>query len=593
MAEMLQIFYAIYPSSCGLPGESRSNRKNINHVVRCFCKDLEIFGSIKPRSFRESFRTDFLPVVTKIGGSAFRSLLEPLILQRGGLVAQSSFHSCFVGNAETGLVVLDRKENEGFSVNGFGKPQIPDELDGAPSSNLHSRFKISELKIHFLEERDEEILSKRILSLSRSNKVRSALELYLSMDVAGLRIGGHACNSLLACLVRNRSIDDALVVFEMMRRKGFPTGHTYSLVLKAVAGAKGCKTAMEMFSSFEDEGVSKHIFDIVVYNTMISIYGKAKNWVETERMWRKFKENNLRGTMITYSLLISAFVQCGILELALDAYHEMITRGLVPDEDIMKAIVASCTKDGKWALALIMFRKMLESGTKPSVIAYNSVISCLGKAGEDARAFKVYELMKLSGLTPDVYTWSALLSALYMSKRYADALRLFENFRALSVSQSYCQLYNIALMSCQRLGLWERSLQLLWQMEKSGMQMSAISYNHVIRACETARKPEIALQIYQHMIDQKQTPDTFTYLSLIRACIWGSLWTELEKISECIPLDASLYNALVQGFCLRNKFLLAKQMYTKMRSIGLEPDGKTRAMMLQLLSANGVKQRAR
>lgn len=590
---MLRFYSAIYVSSCGFSRESKSSRKNRNSEARCFCRDSKIFGSIKQRSFRKSSCIYCLPLVIMIGGTGFSSLLKPFIIQRRCLVAQSSFHSCLAGKDETGLVVLDRKENEEFDVIGFGKLQIFEELDSVPSFNLQSRFKICELKVHFLEERDEEILSKRILRLSRSNKVRSALELYLSMDVAGLRTSAHACNSLLACLSRNGSIDDALVVFKIMRSKGLTTGHTYSLVLKAVAGAKGCKPAMEMFSSFEDEGVSKHIFDIVVYNTMISICGKAKNWVETERMWRKFKQNNLSGTMITYSLLVSAFVQCGIPELALDAYHEMIAKGLEPDEDILKAIVASCAKDGKWAVALNMFRKMLESGIKPSVISYNSVINCLGKAGEDAFAFKVYELMKLSGLTPDVYTWSALLSALYKSKRYADALRLFESFRALSVSQSYCQLYNIALMSCQRLGCWERSLQLLWQMEKSGMEMSTVSYNHAIRACETARKPEIALQVYQHMIDQKQIPDTFTYLSLIRTCIWGSLWIEVEKISECIPLDATLYNALVQGFCLRDKILLAKQMYTKMRSIGLKPDGKTRAMMLQHLSTNKIKQRVR
>ncbi|XP_020582170.1 pentatricopeptide repeat-containing protein At3g29290 [Phalaenopsis equestris] len=580
---MLRFYSAIPSSSCGFLAERKSIRKHRIPDIRCFYRDMEIFGSITHGSFLKFSCTHCLLSFSMIGGTDFRRLRKPYIVQRGRLAAQSSFCCGLVGQVGTGLVLLDRIENEKFSVKESHKQQIPEELDNVPSSNLQSRFKISELKLQFLEERDAHILSERILSLSKSNKVRSALELYLSMDIAGLRTTAHACNSLLACLIRNRYIDDAMVVFEMMRKKGLPTGHTYSLVLKAVADSQGYKPAMEIFSSLEDEGVSKHIFDIIVYNTMISICGKVKNWVETDRIWRKFKQNNLNGTMITYSLLISTFVQCGISELALEAYHEMITKGLVPDEDIMKAIVASCTKDGKWDLAFNMLRKMLESGIKPTVITYNSVINCLGKAGKEALAFKVYEFMKLSGMKADACTWSALLNGLYTSKRYADVLRLFESFRALSASTSYCQLYNIALMSCQRLGLWERSLQLLWQMENNGMEISTKSYNYVIRACETARKPDVALQVYQHMIDQKQTPDTFTYLSLIRACIWGSLWTKVENILEVIPVDASLYNALVQGFCLRGKILLARQMYRKMRSIGLKSDGKTRAMMLQHL----------
>lgn len=530
-----------------------------------------------------------------IGGTTFLCLHKPNLLQRRCFSAEFSVKEETGARTkieESGLVGLNSDRTGESEVAVYKKLQIP-RMKPEIHEEIQSGFRISDLKVHFLEDRDEAMLSKRILKLSRSNKVRSALELYISMDVAGLRTSAHACNSLLACLLRNRSIDDALLVFEVMRKKGLPTGHTYSLILKAVSFRKDCELAIEMFSSFKEDEVSEKIFDVVVYNTMISICGKARNWVETERIWSRFKQINLSGTMITYSLLISAFVQCGQTELAVDAYHEMIAKGLEPDEDIMKAIVASCAKDGNWNFALNVFQKMLESGMKPSLIAYNSMINCLGRSGEDVLAFRIYELMKLSGLKPDVYTWSALLSSLYKSTRYADVLKLFESFSALSVSQSHCQLYNIALMSCQRLRLWERSLQILWMMEKRGMEMSIVSYNHVIRACEMARRPEVALQVYQHMIEKKLKPDTFTYLSLIRACMWGSLWTEVEKLTECISLDASLYNALVQGYCLRGKIILAKKMYTKMRSIGLNPDGKTRAMMLQHLSANRFNQRTR
>lgn len=47
--------------------------------------------------------------------------------------------------------------------------------------------------------------------------------------------------------------------------------------------------------------------------------------------------------------------------------------------------------------------------------------------------------------------------------------------------------------------------------------------------------------------------------------------------------DVSLYNAAIHGMCLRREFTFAKELYVKMREMGLEPDGKTRAMMLQNL----------
>ncbi|KAJ6791000.1 pentatricopeptide repeat-containing protein isoform X1 [Iris pallida] len=448
-------------------------------------------------------------------------------------------------------------------------------------------------KLHFLEERNEEALSERLLKLSRSNKVTSAMELHSSMDALGLAPSAHSLNSLVSCLVRNGSLDEALSVFETMTNKETASGHTYSLVLKAVAGGRGPDAALHLFRTLERGEFSEKSFDIVVYNTMISISGRAKRWTEAERLWRKFKHNGLSGTVITYSLLISTFVRCGQTELAVDAYHELRERGLEPSEDIMKAVVASCTKEGNWALALDVFEEMLSRGIEPTMIAYNSLINCLGKAGEDELAFRIYENLKSSGRSPDLYTWSALLSSLYRSKRYADALQLFEGIKTEPGIRLNVHLYNAALMSCQKLGLWERSLQLLWQMEASGMEMSTISYNHVICACEVARKPKVALQVYEHMTHLKVSPDTFTYLSLIRACVWGSLWTEVEKILEHVAPDASLYNALIHGFCLRGKFTLAKKLYTKMCSMGLKPDGKTRALMLQHLPDNGARRHPR
>ncbi|OVA00751.1 Pentatricopeptide repeat [Macleaya cordata] len=452
---------------------------------------------------------------------------------------------------------------------------------------------ILEPRLHFLEERDEEILSKRVLSLSRLNKVRSAFDLYMSMEVSGLQPNLHACNSLISSLLRNGFLNEALKVFEMMKKKEMTTGHTYSLILKAVASIQGCDSALEMFMDLEGESRQRKDFDVIVYNTMISICGKANNWIQTEKMWRTLKENGHQGTTVTYGLLISIFIRCGQSELALDAYSEMIENRLEPTEDMMQAIISASTKEGNWSLALSVFKSMLNSGLSPNSIAYNSLINSLGKAGEIKLAFWVFDLMQSSGHKPDEYTWNALLSSLYRGNRYSDAIRLFESIKREQKSQLNSHLYNTALMSCQRLGLWDRSLQLLWQMEASGLAVSTASYNLVIDACEVARKPKIALQVYEHMVHKNCTPNTFTYLSLIRSCIWGSLWPEVEEILDSVTPDVSLYNAAIHGMCLRGKISSAKKLYMKMRDRGLKPDGKTRALMLQNLKRDSIRQRNR
>lgn len=58
---------------------------------------------------------------------------------------------------------------------------------------------------------------------------------------------------------------------------------------------------------------------------------------------------------------------------------------------------------------------------------------------------------------------------------------------------------------------------------------------------------------------------------------------DIYSLSQHAAPDAALYNAVIQGMSFRGKTELAKKLYTKMRDSGLQPDGKTRAVMLQNL----------
>ncbi|CAF1920483.1 unnamed protein product [Brassica oleracea var. botrytis] len=270
--------------------------------------------------------------------------------------------------------------------------------------------------------------------------------------------------------------------------------------LKAVAEAKGCDSALGAFRELEKDPKHKSCFDVILYNTVISLCGR----------------------------------------LALDAYDEMVNNNISPRED---------------ALYKRMYKgRSVELGVKD--------LSNVAKSLEHR---------------PDEYTWNALLN------RYEDVLQLFDMIRSESLCGVNGYLYNRALMSCQKLGCWEKAVKLLYEMEGSGLAVSTPSYNLVISACEKSRQSKVALRVYEHMVQRECKADTFTYLSLVRSCIWGSLWDEVKDILKKVEPDASLYNAAIHGMCLRREFKFAKELYVEMREMGLEPDGKTRAMMLQNL----------
>ncbi|GAB2245252.1 hypothetical protein Droror1_Dr00000745 [Drosera rotundifolia] len=451
----------------------------------------------------------------------------------------------------------------------------------------------SEIRVHYLEERDEKVLSGRILSLCRANKMRSALEFFKSMKRLKLRPELHACNALLSGLTRNNMVEHASHVFEFMKRNEVISGHSYSLVVKAVASGYGSAAALKMFWEWENESESKNGFDVIVYNTMLSICGRENDWGEMEKVWNAMRLNGQFGTMVTYRVLVCTFVRCGRSELAIEAYNEMRHFGLTPTDDAMHAIIGAYANEGNADLALGVFQDMLDNDLKPSLVACNTVVNLLGKAGNVKAAFWVHDIMQGLGLSPDSYTWNGLLGAYYHANYYADALRLYDTIdrgRSVVMNEQLCL---VALKICRKLGLWEKAIQILCKMEESGIHVSNVSFNLVIVACEAAEKPEIAIQVYEHMIHVRCTPDTYTHLSLIRCCILGSMWPELVKILTATPPNASAYNAVIHGLCFKGEIQLAKKMYVKMKDLGLAPNRKTRALMLQFQQEKAGEKRMR
>ncbi|KAL7613308.1 pentatricopeptide repeat-containing protein At3g29290 [Lactuca sativa] len=442
---------------------------------------------------------------------------------------------------------------------------------------------VSENRLQFLEERDEKNLSWRLLKLSRADKVRSALELYASMDFMGLRPESHAFNALLSCLLRKEELDDALQVFESMRSSGRTSGHSYNLILQGVAKARGFEAAFQMFQELIDDKEETIKADQVLFNMMLTLCRDEKDWIKSEWIWRKMKENDCVGNSVTYRLLVTMFLGFCQYGLAVEAYLEMVQNEVEPDTRTMEAAVMSFVKDGRWDFALSVFRDMMKRKENPNIIVFNALIHSLGNNGQVNLAFKVYDCMRCLGHVPTSYTWNALLIALCRADQYSDALELFEKIQQESPSELGLHLYNTALTACNKLGSWRRGLQILWEMEDLGLEIPVTSYCRVIGACEVGNEPKVALQVYQHMVHKKHNPDTLTLLSLIRSCIWGSLYDEVHEILKLVPPNAHLYNAAVQGFCLREKTESATKLYQEMRELGLSADHKTRAMMLQFL----------
>lgn len=64
-------------------------------------------------------------------------------------------------------------------------------------------------------------------------------------------------------------------------------------------------------------------FDVIVYNIVLLICGKANKCIKMEKIWKYMKGSGNVGIEVIYYVLVCTFVRCGRYDIVIDVYGEM------------------------------------------------------------------------------------------------------------------------------------------------------------------------------------------------------------------------------------------------------------------------------
>jgi pentatricopeptide repeat domain-containing protein 1 len=109
---------------------------------------------------------------------------------------------------------------------------------------------------------------------------------------------------------------------------------------------------------------------------------------------------------------------------ALQLFHSMQQKGVVPNVFTNSALISACQKGKQPELAVEVFQAMQRQGVVPDVITCNALICAVDKGKQPERAPEVFEVMHRQRMTADVITYSALISACEKSTQPEQALEV-------------------------------------------------------------------------------------------------------------------------------------------------------------------------
>ncbi|GJN31110.1 hypothetical protein PR202_gb19468 [Eleusine coracana subsp. coracana] len=169
--------------------------------------------------------------------------------------------------------------------------------------------------------------------------------------------------------------------------------------------------------------------------------------------------------LVTWSSLINAYANSGLLDRAIEVLEEMTRDGCQPTAPCFNIILTACVKSCQYDRAFRLFYSWKESGIKislspgekrniddsmtfcrehssnsgnmlvvsfrPTVTTYNILMKACGTNSE--RAKSVMNEMRRSGLCPDIISWSTLMNIYGSSRNRNGAIQALRRMQRVGI----------------------------------------------------------------------------------------------------------------------------------------------------------------
>mmetsp|Transcript_20158 Transcript_20158/g.36501 ORF Transcript_20158/g.36501 Transcript_20158/m.36501 type:complete len:652 (+) Transcript_20158:130-2085(+) len=138
--------------------------------------------------------------------------------------------------------------------------------------------------------------------------------------------------------------------------------------------------------------------------------------------------------VVTYSVLIKAFVDDHNLERAMDLLKDMQEAGLKADDIILTHLLEGCRHTGNHELGKKLFKEMLEEGIRPSEFTLITMVKLHGRCGAHEEAYDLVATWEEKfGLKPSVIHYTCLMSGCIRTRHHDQAWRAYELMRSNGV----------------------------------------------------------------------------------------------------------------------------------------------------------------
>lgn len=408
--------------------------------------------------------------------------------------------------------------------------------------------------------------------------------------------------------------------------------------------------ALEIFDWFKRKGCYE--LNVIHYNIMLRILGKARKWSHIESLWEEMKVKGIEPINSTYGTLIDVYSKGGLKKEALVWLARMKKQGMEPDEVTMGIVVQLYKKAGEFQKAEDFFKKWslserlrqegnsvngttkmensLDSHVCLSSHTYNTLIDTYGKAGQLKEASKVFAQMLREGIAPTTVTFNTMIHICGNHGQLEEVTSLMLKMEELRCPPD-TRTYNIIISFHAKQDNISMAMNYFRKMKESCLKPDLVSYRTLLYAYSIRHMVCEAEDLISEMDHRGLEIDEFTQSALTRMYIESGnleeswLWFrrfhlpgtmssecysanidaygergyvfEAENVFRCCQeakkLSVLEFNVMIKAYGVGKCYHKACQLFDSMERHGVVPDKCSYSSLIQILSGADMPHEAK
>lgn len=389
--------------------------------------------------------------------------------------------------------------------------------------------------------------------------------------------------ALITGYVQQAHNSAALELFQQMQQNDIQPNRVVFLSILQACASMG---AAEQGEIVHDQIIESDLeSDFVVKSALVKMYAAVGNLWKARKLFDECSNQNI----VTWSVMLSGYVQHEQDTLALKLFEKMQEADVKPDKFVFTCMLKACGSAQTFVESKLIHDQVIRGGLERDVAVGSSLVDAYAKCGGVKEARRVFDNLP----ERNEVSWGAMLAGYNQNGEAMSALQLFEKMLHDGERPDKVRLLCI-LKACGSLGAVRQGKMIHELIRKHGVQMDVVLGNALIDMYAKCGELEEAFRV----LNELDHRDEVSWGAMIAGCAQHGFFQMVHVLLKAMQCEGIKPNDKIFSSVLSacNHAGLAEEGYQQFKAMivdhSISPSPEHVNCMIDLLSRVGCLKEA-